>query len=188
MNTLRTLRSSFPILRKPPTLVRTHTTMQHAVPASYYRGGTSRAIMFRSSNLPPTDPERKSLFLQVMGTPDPNGRQLDGFGAGISSLSKICLVDPCTSDPNADVTYTFVGLGIETPIVDMAGNCGNMSSAVGPFAFNERMLGEGFDYDAERTVAVRILNTNTGKYIRSTFAVREGQAMVSGAYEIDGVQ
>lgn len=120
-----------------------------------------------------------------MGTPDPNGRQLDGMGAGISSLSKICLVAPI-DDPDADVTYTFVGLGIETPIVDLAGNCGNMSSAVGPYAFNERLLGN-IDYEKEGTATVRIFNTNTKKYIHNSFPVANGQAQVQGDFSIDGV-
>lgn len=159
--------------------------MQQSTPAAYYRGGTSRGVMFQEKHLPKDDELRRSIFLQIMGTPDPNGRQLDGMGAGISSLSKICLIAP-TDDPNADVTYTFVGVGIETPIVDLAGNCGNMSSAVGPYAFNERLLGD-IDYEKEGTATVRIFNTNTRKYIRNSFPVANGQAQAQGDFAIDGV-
>ncbi|OJD31894.1 uncharacterized protein BKCO1_4300040 [Diplodia corticola] len=158
---------------------------QRSTPAAYYRGGTSRGVMFQEKHLPRDEELRRSIFLQVMGTPDPNGRQLDGMGAGISSLSKICLVAP-TDDPKADVTYTFVGLGIETPIVDLAGNCGNMSSAVGPYAFNERLLGD-IDYGKDGTATVRIFNTNTKKYINNSFPVAHGQAQVQGNFSIDGV-
>ncbi|EOD45074.1 putative duf453 domain protein [Neofusicoccum parvum UCRNP2] len=159
--------------------------MQRSTPAAYYRGGTSRGVMFQEKHLPKDERSRRSIFLQVMGTPDPNGRQLDGMGAGISSLSKICLVAPA-DDPNADVTYTFVGVGIETPIVDLAGNCGNMSSAVGPYAFNERLLGD-IDYEKEGRATVRIFNTNTKKYIRNSFPVAHGQAQVQGDFSVDGV-
>ncbi|EKG18133.1 PrpF protein [Macrophomina phaseolina MS6] len=159
--------------------------MQQSTPAAYYRGGTSRGVMFQEKHLPKDASLRRSIFLQVMGTPDPNGRQLDGMGAGISSLSKICVIAP-TDDPNADVTYTFVGLGIETPVVDLAGNCGNMSSAVGPYAFNERLLGD-IDYAKEGTSIVRIFNTNTQKYIRNSFPVANGQAQAQGDFAIDGV-
>lgn len=119
-----------------------------------------------------------------MGSPDPNGRQLDGMGAGISSLSKICIIAP-SSHPEADVDYTFVGIGIENDEVDLAGNCGNMSSAVGPFAVNEGMVevsGAGAG-EAE----VRILNTNTGVIIKSSFTIEDGEAAVRGDFAIDGV-
>jgi 2-methylaconitate cis-trans-isomerase PrpF len=107
------------------------------------------------------------------------------MGAGVSSLSKICLVEP-SENADADVDYTFVGIGIERDEVDFAGNCGNMSAAIGPYAFNERLLGDKY-YDAEEEVTVRILNTNTGRLIRSTFAVANGEARVDDLTAIDGV-
>jgi len=125
------------------------------------------------------------MFLQVMGSPDPNGRQLDGFGAGVSSLSKICIVAPSERD-DADVDYTFVGIGIENDEVDIAGNCGNMSSAIGPYAFNQRLLG-GTNYTSAETATVRIHNTNTGVIIRSSFPVADGEAQTQGSFSIDGV-
>lgn len=53
-----------------------------ALPAVFMRGGTSRAVMFHAKDLPERgawDP----LFLAAMGSPDPNGRQLNGMGGGI---------------------------------------------------------------------------------------------------------
>ncbi|KAJ9649252.1 hypothetical protein H2201_004259 [Coniosporium apollinis] len=120
-----------------------------------------------------------------MGSPDPYSRQLDGLGAGVSSLSKICLVSR-SERQDVDVNYTFVGIGIEQDEVDTAGNCGNMSAAIGPYAFNERLLGD-IDYDTEGTKSVRIHNTNTGVIIKSTFETSEGEAEVVGDYTIDGV-
>jgi len=67
-----------------------------------------------------------------MGSSDSYGRQLDGMDAGISSLSKICIVDR-SERSDADVNYTFIGIGIERDEVDMAGNCGNTSSAIEPY-------------------------------------------------------
>lgn len=179
----------------PPSLRRGFSTAmvpppQRATRAGYYRGGTSRGIMFREQDLPTDTATRHALFLQAIGTPDPNGRQLDGMGCGISSLSKICVVSPREGDPKADVNYTFVGVGIEEAVVDTAGNCGNMSAAVGPFAFNERLLGDAFAYSGQadgEDVTVRIFNTNTGKYIHSSFPVAHGEAQVEGDLTIDGV-
>jgi 2-methylaconitate cis-trans-isomerase PrpF len=187
---------------------RVYTTikMQSSVPAAYYRGGTSRALLFRESDLPASAASRRALFLQAIGAPDPHGRQLNGMGAGVSSLSKICFVGlppnistdgPQVSTQTAsdvaedsyDVTYTFVGVGIERDETDYAGNCGNMSSAIGPFAYNARLLASSDPnfYNHSGPLTVRILNTNTNKLIRNTFTVSNGQAQVDSNTHIDGV-
>jgi hypothetical protein len=164
---------------------------QRAVSAAYYRGGTSRALVFLDSDLPASDAERSSIFLHAIGAPDPYARQLNGLGAGISSLSKVCIVaaDEQARANDCDVSYTFAGIGIEKPEVDYNGNCGNMSSAIGPYAFNKRLLGraETWYSGTEGQVQVRIWNTNTKKIIRNEFAVCGGQARVDDGTAIDGV-
>ena len=40
--------------------------------------------------------ERDRILLAALGSPDPYGRQLDGLGGGISSLSKACIIGPPT--------------------------------------------------------------------------------------------
>jgi len=161
---------------------------QRSLPAAYYRGGTSRAIFFNRDDLPKDKKEWDPIFLGTIGSPDPYGRQLDGLGGGISSLSKICVVGK-SDDPEADVDYTFVSLGICDPSVDYSSNCGNMSSAVGPYAVDTKMVrptlrkGKG-DVDL---ATVRIRNTNTGKLIHATFPVVDGEAAASGDFSIDGV-
>ena len=164
---------------------------QRSTPAAYYRGGTSRAVIFLESDLPSSPAERCSIFLHVIGAPDPYGRQLNGLGAGISSLSKVCIVaaDEQAKANECDVSYTFAGIGIEKPEVDYNGNCGNMSSAVGPYAFNKRLLGRTEAWYAEKDGEVQVLiwNTNTKKTIRNRFAVSGGQARVDGETGIDGV-
>ncbi|KAJ4381320.1 hypothetical protein N0V86_003669 [Didymella sp. IMI 355093] len=195
--------------------------IQTAIPAAYYRGGTSRAVFFQPQHLPKDRALWPQLFSQTMGSGDAFGRQLDGMGAGISSLSKICLVEPHgrrTPVPKQaiadrvqhqtldgarsllrqvrdrgepvdgiDVDYTFVGLGIEDDIVDVAGNCGNMSSAIGPYAYNAGLLPPRVYAQGNGEVTVTIRNTNTAKIINATFDVAGGQAAVAGDYTIDGV-
>src|SRR5690242_15977214 len=107
--------------------------------AVFMRGGTSKAVMFRAEDLPADRKDWEPIFLDVMGSPDPNGRQLDGMGGGISSLSKICIIG-APSRPDADVDYTFAQIGIRDDFVDYGANCGNMSSAVGPFAIDEGLV------------------------------------------------
>ena len=112
---------------------------QRRVRAVYMRGGTSRCLVFHASDLPGAGAERDRVLLAALGSPDPYGRQLDGLGGGISSLSKACLIGP-PSHPGADVDYTFAQVDVKNPVVDYQGNCGNCSSAVGPFAIDERLV------------------------------------------------
>lgn len=149
--------------------------------AVFMRGGTSKAIMLRAEDLPADRAVWAPLFLGVVGSPDPNGRQLDGMGGGISSLSKICVIGPPTR-PDADVDYTFAQVSVTQALVDYSGNCGNMSAAVGPFAVDEGMVAARGD-----AAIVRIHNTNTGKIIVSGFAMEDGLAAVDGGFVLPGV-
>ncbi|KAA9164421.1 PrpF family protein [Amycolatopsis acidicola] len=149
--------------------------------AAFIRGGTSKALVFHERDLPADRAAWDELFLRAMGSPDPYGRQLDGMGGGLSSLSKVCVVGP-PSRPDADVDYLFAQVQVDRPAVDYTGNCGNMSSAIGPFAVDEGLVLAG-----DREASVRIHNVNTGKVIRSTFAVRDGRSVAGGGYRLQGV-
>jgi len=126
-----------------------------------------------------------------MGSPDSFGRQLNGMGSGISSTSKICVIEK-SSRPGVDVDYTFVQVGIKDGHLDIAGNCGNMSSAVGPWAYNEGLVKakqSASQGQEEDEITVRMFNTNTSKEILNTFALTPDRASFnpSGDYSIDGV-
>lgn len=155
---------------------------QIRIAATFMRGGTSKGLMFHARDLPQDPVERDRVILAAMGSPDPYGRQLDGMGGGISSLSKICIIGP-PSRPDADVDYTFGQVAVDRAAVDYAGNCGNMSSAVGPFAVDEGLVPLPVDGET----AVRIHNTNTGKIIVSRFRVQDGEAATAGEFALDGV-
>lgn len=155
---------------------------QQRVPAVFMRGGTSKAVMLKRSDLPADQAKWAAIFLAVMGSPDPYARQLDGMGGGQSSLSKICIIGPSTVE-GADVDYTFAQVSVTGTEVDYSGNCGNMSSAVGPFAYDEKMVSGPSDGEC----TVRIHNTNSGKIIVSRFAVQNGEACVSGDTRITGL-
>ncbi|MDQ8019425.1 MAG: PrpF domain-containing protein [Bordetella sp.] len=155
------------------------TACSHA--AVFMRGGTSKALVFHARDLPAERADWPALFLSVMGSPDPNGRQLDGMGGGVTSLSKVCVVGPPTRD-DADVDYSFFQVLPREACVLTQGNCGNMSAAIGPFAVDEGLVPAS---GAEATV--RIHNTNTRKLIRARFALADGRAAVDGALAIPGV-
>jgi 2-methylaconitate cis-trans-isomerase PrpF len=155
--------------------------VETSLPAVFMRGGTSKAVMFHSRDLPRDRAEWDAIFLGIMGSPDPNGRQLDGMGGGVSSLSKVCVLAPSTR-ADADIDYTFAQILIREPRVDYCANCGNMSSAVGPFAVDEGLLSPPGD-----TARVRIFNTNTQKLIHASFPVSNGKALYAGDLAIPGV-
>ncbi|MEH3145170.1 MAG: PrpF family protein [Methylobacterium frigidaeris] len=155
--------------------------MQHPIPAVFMRGGTSKAILFHARDLPAGRAAWDALFTAAMGSPDPYGRQLDGMGGGVSSLSKVCVIAP-SRRPDADVDYTFAQVQVGESRVDYAGNCGNMSAAIGPFAVDEGLVPAAGD-----AATVRIFNTNTGKLIHATFPVSGGRARYDGDLAIPGV-
>jgi 2-methylaconitate cis-trans-isomerase PrpF len=138
--------------------------------------------MFKRSDLPENQNEWGPIFCGALGSPDPNGRQLDGLGTGIGSLSKICVIERSERE-DADVNYTFVQIGVKDGALDYSSNCGNMSSAVGPFAVDSGMVPASADGEA----TVRIFNTNTNKLITSRFQVRDGEAVADGPLAIAGV-
>jgi 2-methylaconitate cis-trans-isomerase PrpF len=155
---------------------------QNRLPAVFMRGGTSKAIVFHARHLPAARSAWDAIFLAALGSPDPNMRQLDGMGGGVSSLSKVCVVAP-SSRADADVDYTFAQVRIDRARVDYSSNCGNMSSAIGPYAIDEGLLAR----PSAGQAVVRIHNTNTHKIIVSRFAMDAEEAAVRGDMEIDGV-
>ena len=156
--------------------------MQHRVPAVFMRGGTSRAICFREDDLADYDgPTRERIILAALGSPDMHGRQVDGLGGGISSLSKVAIIGR-SRRADSDVTFTFGQVDVRTPTIDWSSTCGNISAAVGPFAIDEGLVPA-----LEPLTRVRVLATNTGKRYIAQVPVCDGQAEVEGAYTIDGV-
>src|SRR4029453_14689368 len=150
--------------------------------AVYMRGGPSRCLVFHGRDLPPAGRERDAILLAALGSPDPYARQLDGLGGGVSSLSKAVIIGPTTL-PGADVDYTFVQVHVTKSEVDYTGNCGNCSSAVGPFAIEEGLVPA-----REGETVVRIHNTNTKKLIVSRVPVAGGAPAVRGVFELPGVE
>ena len=172
-------KNTHPMNRKP----------QRRIPATYMRGGTSKGVFFRLQDLPPEaqtpGAARDALLLRVIGSPDPYGKHTDGMGGATSSTSKCVIIAPA-SRPGHDVDYLYGQVSIDSAFVDWSGNCGNLSTAVGPFA-----IANGF-LDAARIpdngiVTVRIWQANIGKTILAQVPVSNGQVQETGDFEVDGV-
>jgi len=151
------------------------------IPAVFIRGGTSKGVFFHEKDLPREAELRNAIFLDVLGSPDPYQRQLDGMGGGISSLSKAVIIAPSLR-ADADIDYTFAQVSVGSATVDYSATCGNLSSAVGPFSVDE-----GLVKAKDGEVLIRVFNTNTGKIYHARFCVMDGQTLEAGDFKIPGV-
>jgi 2-methylaconitate cis-trans-isomerase PrpF len=154
---------------------------QVAIPAVFMRGGTSNGLFFHRRDLPAARDEWDAIFLAALGSPDPNRRQLDGMGGGISSLSKIVVVSPSERD-GVDVDYLFGQVAVDRPAVDYRSNCGNLTAAVGHFAVDEGLVDA-----ADGEAALVLHNSNTEQRVVARFDVHGGKAAVEGDAVLDGV-
>ncbi|CAE6506464.1 unnamed protein product [Rhizoctonia solani] len=141
--------------------------MQRFLPAHFCRGGTSKGLFLQDRALANiSHATRERIILAAMGTPDPDGRQIDGMGGGISSLSKVAILHvpgaqhPTPDSPNAfpgvpwandiakardsksgwDVVYRFVQVGVREPELDWGSTCGNLISAAAMTAINWNLV------------------------------------------------
>ncbi|RQR31431.1 2-methylaconitate cis-trans isomerase PrpF [Burkholderia sp. Bp9143] len=155
---------------------------QYSIPAVYMRGGTSKGVFFRADNLPADAARRDEILLRVIGSPDPYGKQIDGMGGATSSTSKVVLVGPSTR-PDCDVDYWFGAASIENPVIDWSGNCGNLTSAVGPFAIAQGLV----DAPENGVATVRIWQANINAKIIAHVPMKNGEVVEEGDFELDGV-
>ena len=146
------------------------------------RGGTSKGVFLRPEDLPADAAARDRVLLRIIGSPDPYGKQIDGMGAATSSTSKVVLISK-SDRPDCDVDYLFGQVRIDAPLIDWSGNCGNLTTAVGPFAISEGIVNAPRDGVA----VVRIWQANIGKRILAHVPMRGGQVVEEGDFELHGV-
>ncbi len=151
------------------------------IPAAFIRGGTSKGVFFHEKDLPKDKHERDQILLKILGSPDPYQRQMDGLGGGYSSVSKAAIISVSERD-DADIDYTFAQVAVDKRLVDYSANCGNLSSAVGPFAIDE-----GLVKTEDSKVTIKVFNTNTQTFFNSTFEVKNNKAITHGSFEIPGI-
>ncbi len=151
----------------------------YKLPVTLLRGGTSKGVYLLEKDLPANRKEWDGLLLRLMGSPDK--KQIDGLGGSQSVTSKVAILRK-SDRPDADVDYTFAQVSVDKAVVSYGGNCGNISSGVGPFAIEKKLVPA-----LEGSTLVRIYNTNTGKVIQEEVPTANGQVLYDGDFGIAGV-
>ncbi|WP_238147490.1 MULTISPECIES: 4-oxalomesaconate tautomerase [Micrococcaceae] len=126
---------------------------QTVIPTLFMRGGTSRGPFFYAPDLPTERELRDRVLAAVMGSPHP--LQVDGIGGGHPLTSKVGIVSASHED-GVDLDFTFAQLQPGNTGVQTTANCGNMLSAVVPYALETGLITPA---DETTTAVVRTLNT-----------------------------
>lgn len=151
----------------------------HKIPTVIMRGGTSKGLILRKTDLPTDSVLRDEMILRIFGSPDSS--QIDGLGGGTSLTSKLAIVGP-SSQPKAHIDYTFGQVSLDRKVIDYHVTCGNFVTAVGLYAVEE-----GYVPLSEPVTYVNIYNTNIKKIIVAEISVKNGQIQYEGEFSIDGV-
>lgn len=149
------------------------------LPAMMIRGGTSKGIYILEEDMPEERDRWDDLLLSMMGSPDQ--KQINGLGGAQSVTSKVAIIKKSQRE-NADVDYTFAQVSVDKKLVSYKGNCGNISSGVGPFAIERGLIRA-----EEGVTSVRIYNTNTQKVIIAEVQTQNGRVVYDGDFAIAGV-
>ena len=152
---------------------------KRTLPVTLLRGGTSKGVYILEEDLPRDKALWEPLLLRLMGSPDK--KQINGLGGAQSVTSKVAIVKK-SDRLDADVDYTFAQVSVDKPLVSYKGNCGNISSGVGPFAIEKGLIEA-----KEGITPVRIYNTNTDKIIIADVHTQNGQVIYDGDFAIAGV-
>jgi 2-methylaconitate isomerase len=164
-------------------------TPQVKIPATYMRGGTSKGVFFKLTDLPErcqiAGSARDNMLLRVIGSPDPYGKQTDGMGGATSSTSKTVILSK-SEKPEHDVDYLFGQVAIDKAFVDWSGNCGNLTAAVGSFAINAGLV-DSARIPENGVCTVRIWQKNIAKTIIAHVPIVAGEVQETGDFELDGV-
>jgi 4-oxalomesaconate tautomerase len=152
---------------------------QIGIPCIVMRGGTSKGVYFRMSDLPADPLRRDRVLLAAMGSPDI--RQIDGLGGADTLTSKVAMVGPSQRE-GVDVDYLFAQVSVEEAIVDTGPSCGNILAGVGPFAIEA-----GLVVPRAAQTGVVIYNLNTDSRIEAIVQTPDGHVEYDGATAIHGV-
>ncbi|MEZ4707840.1 MAG: 4-oxalomesaconate tautomerase [Caldilineaceae bacterium] len=155
---------------------------QRSIPFMQLRGGSSKGVYFKASDLPSDEPLRDRVVLAAMegvGMGDP--RQIDGLGGADSLSSKVAIVSPSVR-PDADLDYLFLQVVIGGGRVDTVQNCGNILAGVLPFAIESGMWPAD---DGATTATIHMVNS--GGLCAVTVQTPDRMVNYAGDAKVDGV-
>ena len=150
-----------------------------SIPAYLMRGGTSKGLIFHKKDLPSDRNLLTEYLLKIMGSPDV--RQINGLGGGTSVTSKVCIISK-SLEKDVDIDYFFAQVEVDRNHVDYAPTCGNMLSALGPFAIEE-----GLVETSNEITKVNVKSINTNALITLDVLTPNRKLKYSGDFKIDGV-
>ena len=150
-----------------------------SIPAYLMRGGTSKGLIFHKKDLPSDRNVLTEYLLKIMGSPDV--RQINGLGGGTSVTSKVCIISK-SLEKDVDIDYFFAQVEVDRNHVDYAPTCGNMLSALGPFAIEE-----GLVETSDEITKVNVKSINTNALITLDVPTPDRKLKYSGDFKIDGV-
>lgn len=150
------------------------------LPCTIMRGGTSKGVFFARHDLPDCEEDMKFMILEAFGKGTHRG--VDGLGGLDPLANKIAVISPSTLE-GIDVDYLFMQIAdLEQGVIDTSINCGNILTAVVPYALEKQLV------SAQGTKAtVRIRNLNTKTVVHASMPVKDGQPMYLGDQQILGV-
>jgi 4-oxalomesaconate tautomerase len=156
--------------------------MQIAIPYMQFRGGSSKGLFFKATDLPADENARNKIILAAMeGVGQGDARQIDGLGGGTSLTSKVAIVS-LSKNADADIDYLFLQVVIGKGKISTAQTCGNILAAVVPFAIESGMI-----IASSPTTAAKVNMLNTGGICEVTVQTPGGKVNYSGNAKVDGV-
>ncbi|MCB0194726.1 MAG: 4-oxalomesaconate tautomerase [Anaerolineae bacterium] len=153
--------------------------MQTKIPCVLMRGGTSKGPFFNMQDLPSDPVLRDRVLLRIMGSPDV--RQIDGIGGATSVTSKTAIISRA-DHPWAQIDYLFAQVAINEAVVDTSPSCGNILSAVAPYAIEQGLVPA-----TNGETRVRIRNVNTNALIEAVVQTPDGCVTYEGDTSLSGV-
>jgi 4-oxalomesaconate tautomerase len=100
------------------------------------------------------------ILLKLVGSPDPQNKQIQGLGGGSSTTNKIAFIRK-SQTPGVDIDFLFIQAQPKLNSLDISVNCGNFISMVTTFAVHKNIVPYQTSFVIE--------NTNTKQQIVSTF-------------------
>nr|WP_320133557.1 4-oxalomesaconate tautomerase [uncultured Holophaga sp.] len=149
------------------------------LPCVLMRGGTSKAAFFLASDLPADAATRDRLILAAVDGID--RRQIDGIGGATPLTTKVAIISP-SQVPGIQIDYLFGQPVIGESRIDYAPTCGNILSAVGPFALEAGLVEA---QEGETSVGIRMVNT--GALCDALIHTPGGRVAYDGDTAISGV-